>query len=145
MIQSASSTKKQFQTGDVVVSRLRSYLKEIAIVTTPANVRSVGSSEFFVLRPRSNKVSSELLLVYLRSSPVQKILHWCQIGSNHPRIEEKEILTLKLPDCILGMEVQDDINRLIQSGIDAYREAKNLLEQAKRKVETIIESEVAYV
>jgi type I restriction enzyme M protein len=47
------STKKIFAAGDVVISRLRAYLREIALVRTSPDVRAVGSSEFIVLRPRN--------------------------------------------------------------------------------------------
>ena len=129
------STKKRFKNGDIVVSRLRSYLKEVAVVYTSRDVSCVGSTEFFIFRT-TGRVSVELLLVYLRSEPVQKILKWCQDGSNHPRFQEREILTLKLPDQILL--VQEDINELIKQGIASYGKARNLLEEAKRKVEEMI-------
>lgn len=130
------SAKKQFQNGDIVVSRLRSYLKEIAIVKTPHGIRCVGSSEFYVLRPRSEKVSAELLLVYVRSEPVQRILKWCQDGSQHPRFKEGEILTLNLPNQLL--EVQTEVTRLVREGIETYQNANRLLDEAKQRVESLI-------
>jgi len=130
------STKKRFKTGDVVVSRLRSYLKEIAVVATGDDTECVGSSEFIVLRPRGEVVSPELLLVYLRSPSVQTILKWCQDGSNHPRFKEDELLALKLPDRIL--RVQEDVKRLIREGIQARRDSRRLLEEAKRRVEQMV-------
>ena len=130
------SAKKQFQRGDIVVSRLRSYLKEIALVETPPGIRCVGSSEFYVLRPRSKKVSAELLLVYLRSEPVQRILKWCQDGSQHPRFKEGEILMLNLPNRIL--DVQGEVTRLVRQGIEAYQDANRLLDEAKQRVESLI-------
>jgi type I restriction enzyme, S subunit len=130
------SAKKRFQHGDVVVSRLRSYLKEIALVETSPSANCVGSSEFIVLRPTGPTVSAELLVVYLRSSPVQKILKWCQDGSNHPRFKDEELLSIKLPDRILI--VQDEIKRIIRKAIEAYSDAIELLEDAKRRVEQMI-------
>lgn len=130
------STKKRFQRGDVVASRLRSYLKEIAIVASPDDANCVGSSEYIVLRARSTLVSPELLLVYLRSPSVQAVLKWCQDGSNHPRFKEDELLALKLPDHIL--KVQEDIKRLIWEGIQASRDSRRLLEEAKRRVEEMV-------
>ncbi len=130
------STKKRFQRGDVVVSRLRSYLKEIAVVATPDDASCVGSSEFIVLRAKNKRVTPELLLVYLRCPPVQTVLKWCQDGSNHPRFREDELLTFKFPDRILG--VQEEIKRLIRNGIQASRDARRLLEDAKRRVEEMV-------
>lgn len=135
------STKKRFQRGDIVVSRLRSYLKEIAIVETSPTVSCVGSSEFIVLRPNETEVSPELLVVYLRSAPVQKILKWCQDGSNHPRFKEDELISIKLPDRVL--KVQDEIKRIIRAAIQSHSDAKQLLEDAKRRVEQMILGEEA--
>ncbi len=130
------STKKCFQQGDVVVSRLRSYLKEIAVVETSPTVKCVGSSEFIVLRQNGKEVSPELLVVYLRSPPVQKILKWCQDGSNHPRFKKEELLSIKLPERVLN--VQDEVKRIIKAAIQSHSDAKQLLEDAKQRVEQMI-------
>ena len=131
------SNKKRFQRGDVVVSRLRSYLKEIALVeaSSPA---CVGSTEFIVLRPHpASDVSPELLLVYLRSEPVQKILRWCQDGSQHPRFKEDELLSIKLPDRLLT--VQESVKVKVREAIQSFYDAQSLLENAKQRVEELIE------
>jgi hypothetical protein len=131
------STKKRMTNGDVIVSRLRSYLKEIALVEVPKGVESVGSSEFIVLRSWSTEVYPEVLVVYLRSEPVQTILKWAQDGSNHPRFQEDELLSIKLPDRVI--QVQDEIRKLIRSGIQAHRAANALLTEATVEVERMIE------
>lgn len=131
------STKKQMKKGDIAISRLRSYLKEIAIVDTPEEVNVVGSSEFIVLRPNHEAINAESLLVYLRSLPVQKILKWCQSGSNHPRFMEKDLLAIKIPDNVLALRQTLQIN--VREAIGKSRESKRLLEIAKRAVEIAIE------
>lgn len=128
------SAKKAFQKGDVVVSRLRSYLKEIAIVKS--SNYCVGSSEYIVLRNNDSLVSPELLTVYLRSSAVQKILKWSQDGSNHPRFKETELLAIKIPDKLIL--IQDKIIELLKNSIDSITQAKQLLEDAKQRVEDMI-------
>ena len=100
------SVKKRFQTGDVVVSRLRSYLQEIAVVRTSGKPQSVGSSEFIVLRPTDKGLTAETLMVYLRSPLVQTILKWSQDGSNHPRFTEDDLLAIPVPDRVLGVQKQ---------------------------------------
>jgi len=131
------SIKKRMKNGDVIVSRLRSYLKEIALVEVSNDVEAVGSSEFVVLRPKSTEVCPEVLAAYLRSEPVQIILKWSQDGSNHPRFQEEELLAIKLPDRVL--KLQGEIRRLIRAGIEAYRDAQRLLSEAKAEVERMIE------
>jgi restriction endonuclease S subunit len=131
------SIRKWLKRGDVIISRLRSYLKEIAYVNVPQSVDSVGSFEFIVLRQLRKDVHPELLIVYLRSKPVQTILKWSQDGSNHPRFNENELLAILLPDKTL--KLQDEIRRMVQSGIQANKDAKRLMAEAVSEVERLIE------
>lgn len=130
------SAKKRFQEGDVVISRLRSYLKEIALVRTTGKPQSVGSSEYIVLRPASKGLSPETLMVFLRCPLVQTILKWSQDGSNHPRFTEEDLLAIPVPDKVLG--AQTPIDRLVNDAINARIEAARLLDQAKKTVEDLI-------
>ncbi len=131
------STKKRFEPGDLVVSRLRSYLKEIAVVFPSTGAPLVGSTEFIVLRSLKTGLSAEALLVFLRSAPVQTVLKWCQDGSNHPRFAEKELLRLPVPDAVV--KVQGAICEKIREAITARQESRRLLDEAKRTVERAIE------
>lgn len=131
------SMKKVFKDGDVVISRLRAYLKEIAVVRTEDDIPSVGSSEFIVLRPRPNEVSPETLMAFLRSPPVQTVLKWCQDGSQHPRFSESDLLSIPVPDVIL--EISESVTKIVQEGFAARRRARKLLQVAKRAVEIAIE------
>ena len=130
------STKKRFETGDLVVSRLRSYLKEIAVVLNTGHESMVGSSEFIVLRPEDEAIRVEALLVYLRLRYIQTVLKWCQDGSNHPRFDQKELLNLPLPDVVIDR--QEEIADKVKESIAARREAERLLEEAKTMVEEAI-------
>jgi hypothetical protein len=130
------STKRLFKAGDVVVSRLRSYLREIAVVRTTNGIPCVGSSEFIVLRPTGKGLSAETILVYLRCPLVQTILKWSQDGSNHPRFDEDDLAALPVPDRL--MQVSTKIEKHVQEAIAARQEATRLLEEAKTMVEESI-------
>jgi hypothetical protein len=130
------SAKKQLTAGDIVISRLRSYLKEIALVRTTDSLRTVGSSEFIVLRPKAKAISAATLLIYLRSLPVQTVLKWSQDGSNHPRFNEADLLALPVPEKV--ERAAPTIDGLVEQAISARREARLLLEQAKAEVERLI-------
>jgi hypothetical protein len=133
------SLKKRFRTGDVVISRLRSYLKEIAVVRTSNTLPAVGSSEFIVLRPGSGGISAETLMVFLRCPLVQTVLKWSQDGSNHPRFAEEDLLAIPIPDAVLS--VQKKIDALVREAIEARRESTRLLNQAKKTIEDMIAGE----
>ena len=134
------SVKKTFEDGDVAISRLRAYLKEIAVVRMSDDIPSVGSSEFIVLRLKKGQrdISPETLMVFLRSGPVQTILKWCQDGSQHPRFSERDLLSIPVPDTVAGMSEQ--ITTVVKESIAARRQARQLLEAAKRAVEIAVEN-----
>lgn len=131
------SMKKVLRDGDVVISRLRAYLKEIAVVRAENEVPSVGSSEFIVLRPKDKSISAATLMVYLRSAPVQTILKWCQDGSQHPRFSESDLLSIPVPDTIA--QVSPEVTSIVEAGFAARARARNLLEAAKRALEIVVE------
>lgn len=131
------SMKKVFKDGDVAISRLRAYLKEVAVVRTGDNTPSVGSSEFILLRPKGKAISPETLMVFLRSGPVQTILKWCQDGSQHPRFSESDLLSIPVPDAVVT--VSDHVTKIVQDGFTARHRARKLLGIAKRSVEIAIE------
>lgn len=133
------SIKKTLRDGDLAISRLRAYLREIAVVRTGDDIPSVGSSEFIVLRPKKGQrdISPETLMVFLRSAPAQTILKWCQDGSQHPRFSEGDLLSIPVPDAVAG--VSGEITTIVQEGFAARYKARQLLEAAKRAVEIAIE------
>ncbi len=138
------STKKTFNDGDVAISRLRAYLRQIAVVRTDGKIPSVGSSEFIVLRPKTKAdeaIAPETLLAFLRSAPVQTILKWCQDGSQHPRFSESDLLAIHLPDAVEAASAE--IAGIVLEGFEARRKARSLLEAAKRAVEIAIEDSEA--
>jgi type I restriction enzyme S subunit len=131
------SMKKVLKDGDVAISRLRAYLKEVAVVRTGDDIPSVGSSEFIVLRLHGKVISPEALMVFLHSAPVQTILKWCQDGSQHPRFSEGDLLSIPVPDAVAQVSVQ--ITKIVQAGFAARDRAQKLFEAAKRAVEIAIE------
>ena len=133
------SQKKRLRDGDLAVSRLRSYLKEIAVVRVADAIPAIGSSEFFVLRARASSValSAAALMVYLKSPPVQTILKWCQDGSQHPRFSERDLLAIPLPDVVI--ELNEILTAMVGIALDQRGRSLALLEAAKRAVEIAIE------
>ena len=131
------SQKKRMKNGDVVISRLRAYLKEIAVVRTSDTALAVGSSEFIVLRPKDGGLSPETLAVFLRLPPVQTYLSYCQDGCHHPRFAEEDLLTIPVPNCLYEVDAQ--IVNLCKQAFSSRQLAKVLLAKAQRAVEVAIE------
>ncbi len=133
------SQKVVFADGDLAVARLRSYLREIAVVDVRDDIPSVGSTEFFPLRkrPGADAPSAETMMIYLRSPPVQVILKWCQDGSQHPRFSERDLLAIPLPDVVRDQD--QAIRHVVREALAARRRSLDLLAAAKRAVEIAIE------
>lgn len=137
------SAKKKMRKGDVAISRLRSYLKEIAIVNCSNDYTAVGSTEFIVLRPRAKgcAIAPETLMTFLRSQPVQTILKWCQDGSQHPRFSEKDLLSIPLPDAVASVSPRIEV--LVKNALQERDQARKLTASAKRAVEIAVQSSEA--
>lgn len=133
------SAKKLMRDGDVVISRLRSYLKEIAIVDTQKKQPIVGSTEFIVLRPRKKEclIAPATLMTFLRSQPVQAILKWCQDGSQHPRFSEGDLLSIPLPNAV--SDASPRIEAIVSRALLARHRARSLIATARRAVEIAVE------
>lgn len=133
-----ASAKKRIAAGDLVISRLRSYLREIAIVLPTDGVETVASTEFIVLRPKKeSKLAVEALLVYLRLQLPQIIFKWSQDGSNHPRFDERELLNLPIPRSLIAD--QAIYQTAVRQMVTQHQRATHLLDAAKRAVEIAIE------
>jgi len=134
------SVKKIMRDGDVVISRLRSYLKEIALVKTTSQIPMVGSSEFIVLRKTKDcTIDSQVVLVFLRSLAVQTILKYSQDGSNHPRFAEEVLLSIPMPACLSSVTFGKSLGHLVNRSLSELEAGTVLLAASKRAVEIAVE------
>lgn len=115
------SSKRVLQPGDVIVSRLRPYLRQVALIDDGLfHLRAggnhvVASSEFFVLRKRPAvdradgatamrsiaPVDPAGLIPFLLSPSVQQALAAGQEGGHHPRFRRDLLAGLPVPDGVL--------------------------------------------
>lgn len=118
------STKKLLKSGDIIISRLRSYLRQVAFIdqelldSIERNTLFVCSTEFYVLRCIS-KQSIAFLVPFLLSEPAQSILQASQEGGHHPRFNQKTLERLQIPRSIL--EIRDDLSTAVEAHIKAFR------------------------
>jgi hypothetical protein len=119
----AKSTKKAAAQGDVIVSRLRPYLRQIAFVH-PRALEAAGralavSSEFYVLAPRTRE-SIAFLVPFLLGERVQAILAAAQEGGHHPRVPRASLLALRVPTALVRKRAE--ASRDVMRALDAvYR------------------------
>ncbi|MDQ6703044.1 MAG: hypothetical protein M3Z96_08070 [Pseudomonadota bacterium] len=79
--------------------------------------------------------------MFLRSTAVQTILKWCKDGSQHPRFNEGDLLSISIPDAVADASPQ--IEAIVKQGFAARQRARDLLNRAKRAVEIAIEDNEA--
>jgi hypothetical protein len=133
------STKKVFQVGDVIISRLRPYLRQVAYVdkaiTAVSDAPLLCSTEFFVLRSVDG-VSIAFLVPFLLSAQVQRVLVASQEGGHHPRIRESAILTLPIPSGLL--ETRVEASSAIESAAELYRQSERAFRSLIGKAEDVL-------
>lgn len=96
------SAKRALAPGDVIVSRLRPYLRQVAFVDdalfarAPGGNAVVASTEFYVLRGRGG-FDAAALVPYLLGDTVQAALAAGQEGGHHPRFDRALLADLPVP------------------------------------------------
>lgn len=113
------STKKVVDVGDVIISRLRPYLRQVAFVDAGIHNSNgallLCSTEFFVLRDVERKPIS-FLVPFLLSDQVQEVLSASQEGGHHPRFDESTLASLPVPRRLI-----DDRSAMSAAFEDAVR------------------------
>ncbi len=126
------SAKKCVEFGDVLISRLRPYLRQVALVDESisgigSDVSLVCSTEFFVLRSIDGE-SIAFLVPLLLSRPVQAVLAASQEGGHHPRIAEATLLTLPVPTQLIDR--REAISQTIIQSVARFRQAERGIQDA---------------
>ena len=126
------SAKKVIEPRDVIISRLRPYLRQVAYVDhqLPYWTKNKGiacSSEFFVLRSR-NEQSIAFLVPFLLSDPVQQILAASQEGGHHPRFNEETLLSLNIPEKLI--EIRNTTSLRVEDAIHEFRKSESAISAA---------------
>jgi hypothetical protein len=129
------SAKKVAGRRDVIISRLRPYLRQVAfvddeIISSSDDVKLICSTEFFILRSIDNR-SIAFLVPFLLSSAVQTVLAASQEGGHHPRFDEATLLSLPIPAGML--EKRDSISEAVERSIKLYREAEKIMADKVRE------------
>jgi hypothetical protein len=121
------SAKKLVREGDVIISRLRPYLRQVGYIDSRVphwhpGVSLVCSTEFFVLRSIDGR-SISFLIPLLLSGPVQAILSAAQEGGHHPRFNESTLIDLRVPKALL--EQRERISTDIEFAACLYRDSES--------------------
>lgn len=133
------SMKKVVHPGDVIVSRLRPYLRQVALVDEELlpgpDVLLVCSTEFHVLRSRDEE-SIAFLVALLLCGPVQRVLAAAQEGGHHPRFDEQTLLGLPVPR--EWLEKRGRISESVEESARLLRASERGLQKWTRECEELL-------
>jgi hypothetical protein len=112
------SQKKRALAGDIIVSRLRPYLRQIALVTAP---EVAVSTEFYVLAPKAKGDDLAWLLPFLLSERTQSLLAAAQEGGHHPRVPRASLFALRVPSSFV--DARKKSARAVRTALDDLQRA----------------------
>lgn len=121
--------------GDVIISSIEGSIDKVALIDN-FHDGCLASTGFFVFRNKSDMIP-EYVLVLCKSGLIQKQLEKFSSGTILAAVPKNLVQNLIIPN--IPKEAQEEIANLIQQSHSARRQAKKLLEEAKRKVEEMIE------
>lgn len=123
------SAKKILRPGDVIISRLRPYLRQVGFVDADLAGSNIvlASTEFYVLRP-TDSTSIAYVVPFLLSERIQEILSASQEGGHHPRVPEKTLMSLVVPEFLL--ERSSDLSRKVERATEQVRQSEKTLLEA---------------
>lgn len=124
------SAKKRALPGDLVVSRLRPYLRQLALVHPGALAVAEGrplalSTEFYVLAPRQGAEDLAFLVPFLLSPEAQRALAAAQEGGHHPRVPRSSLFALRVPRALVKARART--SRAVVAALAAFYEASSRL------------------
>jgi hypothetical protein len=140
---SLGSAKRRVRAGDVVISRLRPYLRQVALIDEalfqlcPGGNAVVTSTEFFVLRGRAG-FDAAGLVPFLLSAPVQAALAAGQEGGHHPRFCKELLQSLPVPERVARhlRETEEQIRRLAAAVRSSLLASRSLVASVEAAIAT---------
>ena len=129
-----SRARRKVNAEDVLISSIEGSLSSCAIVCKEFG-DSLCSTGFYVIK--SDKISSETLLVLFKSDLMQNILKQSCSGTILTAINKDEFLKIPLP--LIDQKNQSQISSLVQESFTLKSKSEKLLEVAKQAIEMAIE------
>ncbi|MBU1327210.1 restriction endonuclease subunit S [Patescibacteria group bacterium] len=121
--------------NELIISKVRPTRGAIAIIPQEFSDNFIASGAFSVFNV--GYPMREYLQVVFRSVVGKLQLERPTTGTSYPTITDEDIENTWVPD--LSLDIQQKIADLVQQSYEARKKSKELLEEAKRKVEEMIE------
>lgn len=126
-----TSAKKLALEGDVIVSRLRPYLRQVALLPKGlSGLLEQGefycSTEFLVFRPKDPTTAAGLV-AWLLSDSIQNMMSEAATGGHHPRIGPELLLSARVADEFLDPARASALSDIFTRHVEGLRKLSVLL------------------
>ena len=133
----------KFQEGDLLWAKITPCMQngKSAIARNLKNGVGCGSTEYFVIRPKTKDLLIEYIYLILRHSEVLKAAQGSFGGSaGQQRVSSQYLksIVVPLPNKDIQQSIVDNITNRKQRAKQLHKEGIELLERAKEKIEEII-------
>ncbi|MFC1583337.1 hypothetical protein ACFL4U_01505 [Candidatus Neomarinimicrobiota bacterium] len=132
-----SRAKRTVQSGDVIASAVVGSVDKVALIGQQQD-GFVASTGFFHFRPKS--ITSEYLLILLRSEAVRMQFQREATGGILSAVPDSRLKHVLVPR--VERDIQEKIASLVSDAHEAKRKSKELIHQAKTRVEQLIQEAV---
>jgi restriction endonuclease S subunit len=129
-----SRAKRMVFTGDVIASSVVGSVDKAGLVSETEN-GYIASNGFFQFR--SDYYSPEFLLLLIKSNFVKEQFHQQSTGGILSAVPDQNLKYIIIPK--IDIVLQNQITDLVRESHIKVKESKSLLEQAKNRVEELIE------
>lgn len=130
-----ANAKTKVSGGELIISKVRPTRGAIAIIPQEFTDDFIASGAFSVFKV--NYPTREYLQIVFRSIVGKLQLERPTTGTSYPTITDEDIENMWIPH--LSFNLQQKIANLVRKSHEARKKSKELLEEAKREVEEMIE------
>jgi len=131
-------TSKKAKEGDVVTTRVGT-IGLVARIPKELEGATISDNLIRIRLPQKSDISSYYLTMYLNSPIGKDLMVRYSRGSVQQRLNQETLKEIPVP--IIAKSQQSRIEEFLINSWERQKQAKNLLEQAKKKVEEMIEKE----
>lgn len=131
-----ANAKIMIEKNDILISKVRPYRGAVAIIDFDIK-DTIASGAFVVLRENGD-FKKEVLQVLLRTTIYKEWLLKWNVGTSYPVIKDENILDLPIPK--INPATQEQIALKIQKSFTLRAKSKDLLQNAKMRLENAIEN-----
>lgn len=132
-----TNAKLKLSGGELIISKVRPTRGAMAIVPDYLTNNCLCSGAFSIFKIKSPV--REYIQVFLRSEIGKVLLGHASTGTQYPTITDEDVKAIPIPDLLKN--VMENISNKVFNAHVKRESAKQLLEQAKHKVEEMIEKE----